>query len=368
MINFTFIKKFVPRWAILIIDLSISTGALLLAYYLRFNFELKEQYIESFIYVIPLYLTVRLVSFLSSKIYAGVIRYTSTRDALRIFITILLGTIVFMFLNLITFTVGDFFLIPYSVLIIDLAITISTLIVMRLIIKALYFESINGHQFFQNILIYGGDEYGLATKRTLERDPSQKFKIIGFIDNLSHGNFIDGSEVFGANELEKIIVNFNVSLIILAKKLKFPNVEKEIINTCLDNNIKVLRIPQIDDWINGELSFKQIKKLRIEDLLERESIQLDEKKIHQTVLGKTVLVTGAAGSIGSEIVRQLTKYSPKQIILFDQAESPLYDLELEIKEELKFTNVESVIGDVVDDIRMNKLFYSLKPEIVYHEA
>jgi FlaA1/EpsC-like NDP-sugar epimerase len=239
---------------------------------------------------------------------------------------------------------------------------------MRVAIKALYFESINSRQITKNVIIYGGDEYGMATKRSLERDPANFFKIIAFIDNLSKGKTIDGVDVYGLNSLEQIIDEYKVNYLILAKKQKFPKVEKTIIDICLDKNIKILRVPQIDDWINGELSFKQIKKIKIEDLLEREPIELDKKQIQKTVLNKTVLVTGAAGSIGSELVRQLTRFSPKLIILLDQAESPMYDLELEILEELKFTNIETIIGDISDEIRIEKIFKELKPDIVYHAA
>ena len=368
MINFTFIQKYVPRWAVLLIDLFISISALIAAYFIRFNFKIPPEYIASFIFVIPAYALIRLVSFLLSKIYAGIIRYTSTRDALRIFSTIFIGSIFLIFLNLIIYTIIHKFFIPFSVILIDFFVTLSALIILRLSVKALYFESINGHKLLDNVIIYGGDEYGLATKRSIERDPSHKFKIIAFVDNLSHGKMLDGLDIFSVADMERVIDEYKVSYLILSKKRKFPVVEREIINTCIEKNVKVLKIPQIDDWINGELSFKQIKQIKIEDLLERDPIQLDERKIHQTVLNKTVLVTGAAGSIGSEIVRQLTHFKPKLIILLDQAESPLYDLELEITEKLKFARIEAVIGDISDNLRMTEVFKAFKPEIIYHAA
>ncbi len=368
MINFVFIKKYVPRWAVLMIDLFISISAFVAAYFIRFNFKIPAEYLKTFIVVIPVYALVRTASFLFSKMYAGIIRYTSTRDALRISLTIFLGSFFLALLNLLIYAISHKFLYPFSVVLIDLFITVSALIILRLSVKALYFESINGHKLLNNVLIYGGDEYGLATKRSIERDPSHKFKIIAFIDNLSHGKRLDGLDIFSVSQLEQIIDEYKINYLILSKKEKFPAVEKEIINICIDKNVKVLKIPQIDDWINGELSFKQIKQIRIEDLLERDPIKLDEKKIHQTILNKTVLVTGAAGSIGSEIVRQLTHFKPKLIILLDQAESPLYDLELEITEKLHFAKIETVIGDVSDNLRMTAVFRAFKPEIIFHAA
>ncbi len=368
MINFNFIQRFVPRWAVLLIDLSISIVSFILAYYLRFNFKIPIEYINTLVYTIPVFASIRLISYLISKIYAGVVRYTSTKDALRIIVTIFSGSSVLALLNLIYYFFNHLFFIPYSIIIIDATISISALVVLRFSVKALYFESIDGHKLMNNIVIYGGDEYGLATKRTLERDPTNKSKIVAFIDNLSNGKLIDRVDVFGVSQLPKIIDDFNVTDLILAKKQRFPAVEREIINICLDKGIKILRIPQINQWINGEISFKQIKEIKIEDLLERPPIDLNKDKIHDTVLGKTVLVTGAAGSIGSEIVRQLTKFSPKLIVLLDQAESPMYDIELEILEKLNFKNIEAIIGDISDNIRLEKIFKELKPEIIYHAA
>ncbi|MBN2890311.1 MAG: polysaccharide biosynthesis protein [Bacteroidales bacterium] len=368
MINFTFIKKYVPQWTVLVFDVIVSIASVVIAYFLRFNFNIPDSYLLTLVYVLPIVGFTRGISFLISKTYAGVIRYTSTRDAFRIFVTIFFGSLFLMLLNLIYYAIKEIFIIPYSVILIDLAIIISILIVTRVAIKALYFESINGHKIFKNVIIYGGDEFGLATKRTLERDPEKNFKVVAYVDNLSQGKKIDGIDVFGVSDLEKIIDEYDISYLILAKKQKFQAVENEVIETCLSMSVSILRVPQVNSWINGELSVKQIRQIKIEDLLEREPILLDEKKISQTVIGKTILVTGAAGSIGSEIVRQLTKFSPKLIILFDQAETPLYDLELEIRETYNCRNAEAVIGDISDSIRMRKVFSVLKPDIIYHAA
>ena len=133
-------------------------------------------------------------------------------------------------------------------------------------------------------------------------------------------------------------------------------------------DIRVLSVPDVNTWINGELSFNQIKEINIEDLLERPPIVLDINKIKKKVLNKTVLVTGAAGSIGSEIVRQLITFNPKKIVLFDQAESPLYDMELDLQEKSNFYNFEIVIGNVADEYRVRKLFEVYRPSFVYHAA
>lgn len=368
MNNFVFLKKYVPRWAILFIDLTISLGSILSAYFLRFNFKFPKDVLVGFAITIPLYLSVRLISFLISRIYAGIIRYTSTKDALRVFFTGLSGSIVLMILNLGYYAIKKSFIIPYSVLIIDMAVIISTMIAFRIIIKAIYYETLNVKKLYKNVLIYGGDEYGLAVKRALERDPNENFKIIAFIDNFSKGKIIDGIEIFSVNELDRLTEINEISLIILAKKEKYPKVESIIINKGIEHNIKILRVPSADQWINGEISFKQIKKLKIEDLLGREPIKLDTKNIRNKIQGKNVIVTGAAGSIGSEIVRQIIKFEPKLLILIDQAESPLYDLELEIIEKLKFTNFVPIIADIIDEIRMNKIFESFSPDIIFHAA
>jgi len=144
--------------------------------------------------------------------------------------------------------------------------------------------------------------------------------------------------------------------------------KQEIVDLCLSHNTKVLNVPPVTNWINGQLSFRQIRKIQIEELLEREPIRLDEDNISKQLNGKTVLVTGAAGSIGSEIVRQIARFNPGMLILLDQAESPLYELEMECLEQFPQVKSEVVMGDVRNRQRMENVFRTFRPQLVYHAA
>ena len=181
-------------------------------------------------------------------------------------------------------------------------------------------------------------------------------------------NKIEGISIYSLSDFGLLVKRHPLTALIFAKSDIKTQTKNEIIEKCLYYNIKVLNVPDFQNWINGELSVKQIKNIKIEDLLQREPIQLDKNQIKIQIANKEVLVTGAAGSIGSELIRQLTFYKPKKIILFDQAESPLYDLELELQEKFNFHNFEIVIGDITNIIRVNNLFEKYKIDIVYHAA
>jgi FlaA1/EpsC-like NDP-sugar epimerase len=364
-------KKHTPRWLILIIDLFISVFSIVFAFLLRFNFDLQNPFFDRLGIIILYVFSVRLFFFLITKSYAGIIRYTGTKDTIRIFLVITYTNTLFAGVNYIFYLyISGGFIIPLSVILIDYFISIFLLTGFRLFVKTVYAEAGNVFREVKHIIILGIDEHALVTKRVLMSDSETKYMVEAFIDTKGSASKkqLDGIKLLKIDALESILIKGDINELVIVDK-SIPSFEKQkIIDLCLEYDVNVLTLPEVKDWINGELSYKQIRKINIEDLLEREPIVLDEKQIKNDILNKTVLVTGAAGSIGREIVMQLTKYFPKKIIVFDQAESPLYDIELELQEKFHFRDYEIVIGSVANPVRMNKLFETFKPSIVFHAA
>ena len=360
-----------PRWIVFCIDLGICGFSILLAYALRFNFKIPDNELINLRTVIPFVLLMRSVSFLIFSSYAGIVRYTSTKDAQRIFVAILTGSFFFASFNIVHYRFKDVFLIPYSVVIIDFITTVFVMTASRLLVKTLYLEYKNPSKTKTNVIIYGAGESGLITKRTLDRDAGMKYNVKAFVDDDSHkvGKKLEGVTIYSASkDLENLLKDNTVAHLIISIHNLTPQQKQDVVDTCLNYNTKILNVPPVTSWINGELSFKQIKKIKIEQLLERDPIQLDIARIKKQISGKRVLVTGAAGSIGSEIVRQIISFNPERLILLDCAESPLYDIDLEIGEKFRLKNYESVLGDIRYGERMRNLFQTFRPEIVYHAA
>lgn len=366
-----FWKYNLPRWSILCIDVIICAFSLTLAFFLRFNFaSIPAHELKNFPLAYSLVLSVRLISFLVSKTYKGVVRYTGARDSLRILGTVLAGSILLFIINVITrFVVGKYY-IPHSVVIIDALCTMFIMISSRLAVKAIYFENKNPERQKINVLIYGAGESGIITKRTLDRDAAVKYKVVGFVDDdlKKKGRSLEGAFIFPPDKLEELIKENNIETVIISILNISAARKNEIIETCLQHNVKVLSVPPVTKWINGELSFNQLKTVAIEQLLERDPIKLDVSLIEQQLKNKVVLVTGAAGSIGSELVRQILRFEPKKIVLLDNAESPLHEMELELSDKYPSSVFEVVMGDVRNEERMQNVFGTFKPQVVYHAA
>ena len=340
------------------------------AYYLRFNLTIPHDDIECLPLIILVVLTVRALSYFFGKTYAGMVRFTGTKDIIRILLVLFFGSVVFVLINFINLELNDKYLIPISVIIIDYFLTAFVLAFSRLLVKNLFVEFNSPKKERDSVLIYGTGELAIITKNTFDRDTKTKYRVVGLVDHHTKvtGNKIEGVKVFHLKDLETVLVAKKIKSFIIADK-KIPLLRKKhIIELCLLHNVEVKTIPDVSSWINGELNINQLKKVKIEDLLERAEIKMNKEGIRKNIINKTVLVTGAAGSIGSEIVRQLTVFSPKKIILFDMAETPLYDIELEIKEEFKFLDVEIIIGDIKNYALVEKVFNEFKPEYVYHAA
>lgn len=369
------LKANTPRWVIILIDLILSFIALCFAYLIRFDLKADRALIENEWLIlsksIVLFFIVKLVIFYFFKIHKGLVRYTSTEDIRRIFLAVTTSSLIYLLLGFVRlYFIDGYFLFPMSVLIMEYLVCLILMVGSRFLVKLLYLESIKTHQIEERILIYGAGISGLITKRTIEKDVRLSYKIVGFIDDNKKmdGTRLEGVSIFHSSKLESLIKDEGVTTVIIAIQKPDEDNRKKIVETCLALNVKIQKVPSPKSWINGEFSTKQIAKINIEDLLGRKPIVLDEKKISSELRGKTILVTGAAGSIGSGMVRQIANYNPSKIILLDQAESPLYDFQNELLSNFPNLNFEVVIGDIRSYERMERLFDFFKPNYVFHAA
>lgn len=366
-----FWKYNLPRWSILIIDLVVCIFSLTLAFFLRFNFKsIPAEDLANLPYDYVLVVVVRLISFIISKTYKGVVRYTGSSDAMRIFKVVLSGSFCMFLVNMITLYTLGYFIIPTAIIVIDALVTLFLMISSRLAVKAVYFENKNPEKEKIQVIIYGAGESGIITKRTLDRDAAIRYKVVGFIDDdeKKKGRSLEGVFVYPVSKLGDLIRENNVDSVIISIQNLTPSKKNEIIDDCLHYGVKVLNVPPVAKWINGELSFNQIKSINIEELLERDPIKLDNQLINEELNHKTVLITGAAGSIGSELARQCARFNPSLIILLDQAESPLHELDLEFSEKAVSCRYEVVIADIRNKERMRNVFNTFKPDLVFHAA
>ncbi len=364
-----------PRWVIVFLDLLINVFALFFAYVIRFDLDSQSELIKEEWLLLKDYLwifiIVKLIVFYLFKIHKGLVRYTSTHDLNRIFIAVSSCTLIFAGIGLIRYNFIDaFYLIPTSVLIVEFLASFAFTVGSRFIIKLIYLESQKNKDEIENVIVYGAGISGLITKRTIENDTKSSLQIIGFIDDNPKlwGTRMEGKNIYSPKNLIALHKKKNIDTIIIAIQNPKPERRKALLDECITLNIKVQKVPDPKSWINGEFTSKQFVKAKIEDLLGREEIKLNIAKIEANLKGKKILITGAAGSIGSGLVKQIANFEPALLILFDQAESGLYDLQWEIKDETPNVKFEIVIGDVTHRKRVENLIRSFSPEVVFHAA
>jgi FlaA1/EpsC-like NDP-sugar epimerase len=364
-------KANTPRWIIFIIDVAICLFAFTLAYLIRFEFAPPAIEIDLALRFLPLLLGVRIACFLLGKTYAGIIRFTSSQDTQRIFIWTTIGTAIFTLFNLVRFMFYDgIYFIPYSIIILEYLLTLFTMIVCRIAVKVLYLELKTPDKARKRVVIYGAGESGMLTKEAIDKDPRAEILVIGFIDNDEHksGKKLGGVDIYHSNKTEELFASGKVDEVIIAIPSMDKKKKAEFIEIALKHQVKVSNVPPIKQWIGGQFSVKQIRDIKIEDLLGRESIKLNSTTVRGQVKDQVVLVTGAAGSIGSELIRQLLSYDPKLIIALDQAETPVFQLDSELRLAGYADKFEIVMGDVRQHDRMKKMMEYFRPSIVYHAA
>lgn len=372
-------QKIVPSWYIFAFDMLVVFFSLFIAYAVRLNFYLNQLDLSSIAIQSVVITYIYAISFVIFRSYSGIIRHTGFTDALKIlqangtaFLLIAITTI-----GLRTAESSLAREISLGALVIHFLLAYFFMMGARIIVKTTY-HLIAGSRKKENkkVLIYGAGASGILTRNALMQDIYMSYNVAAFVDENQGkvGKMLEGIRilppqiVFTKDYIEKNEID---QLIISIQNL-CPEKQRSIVEEALDLDLEVKVVPAIDKWINGQLSSEQIRKVKIEELLQRDPIKMDSSNVSKYIFGKSVLITGAAGSIGSGLVRQVLKYRPAKLILLDQAESALYDIQTEISnsEELnKHSHLaEYVIASIKDKFRMQQIFETYKPDIIFHAA
>lgn len=365
-------ERVLPIWCIFLLDVFIVAFSVLLAYLLRYSVDtifLPSSSLGKSMLWITL---VNIIFFRVFHTYANILRFSSFVDILHIFVSLTVSYLLLFIGCLITEVGFDFEFLPISTLIISYVISFAVMAGVRVVIKIIY-EHLNfDGQHGTNVFIFGTREYGVDIAKSIRSKAHYKYRLKGFISSDPDfiGKIIMGVKVYPydgsilANLIEKniksvIVTPYNMD------KLKDSDFTEQL----LANNIKILIIPNLSEWNSSNShGINQLKELQIEDLLQRDTIQIYMQKIASHLEGKRVMITGAAGSIGSEIVRQVASFNPFDLILIDQAETPLHDIRLELQSKWMEIKAETIVADISNASRMEEIFKDYRPQYVFHAA
>jgi FlaA1/EpsC-like NDP-sugar epimerase len=364
--------RLAPRWAIFLLDLLCCIIAMSLAFIVGSNFNFIALSNFPLLKIFLITLSINACILVAFKTYAGVVRYTTVEDAGKILSVNIITCTIFLLIE-------NFYpakamgstgsaLFPLSVLFIYFLSNNFLLITYRLIIKRLFAVLFSARKKNTKAILYNASYEGLLAKKMISDNQRSEIKILSFLEDNDRiiGKNIEGTTVVRANRsnLERL-QREGAELLIIADPFIRKQRLNELVDICLELNIRVQQVPSSEKWINNTLAPDQLKDVNIEQLLERDVIKIKNEKVGKELKGKKILVTGAAGSIGSEIVRQILTYHPTIVIACDVAETPLHELRISLPEDAK---IKTFIGDICDKVRMEQIFEIYAPDMVYHAA
>lgn len=365
--------KILPRWIIGLLDVLIVIQCGVAAYLIRFNFELVQLDNNMYLTGVFGFALSFMVSMIFTQSYKGIVRHTGIRDGYIIFKTVALSSVTIIVANIIRGLLGSNHLMPSSVLVITALLSLVFMVGYRVLVKE-FFDYLRlglTRSESTNVAIFGAGQAGMITYDVLKSDTTAHVTTVAFMDDdpQKYGKLIKGVRIYrGIEDLSKIVNQLGVSEVIIAVKDISVERRREIIDACLKYNVHTRIIPPVNQWVNGNLSPNDIREVKIEDLLGREEIILDKRNLEEDFYGKVILVTGAAGSIGSELCRQLIHYGPKKLIMVDQAESALYDIQQDLQGISPLTPRKMILADVRNFKKMKEIFKQYQPDVVFHAA
>ncbi|MGK4567224.1 polysaccharide biosynthesis protein [Flavobacterium sp. 3HN19-14] len=365
--------SYLPRWVILSIDMMIVSFCALITY--KMLDEMGRNYVHGgFLYfIIPAFIFLNLFFFWLFRTYSGIIRHSSYIDAVKIFIALFLTLIFLVLINYTSYIFYDRKLFMNAGLFINFIFTFCALFIYRIVVKQsfeIYFSESQNNELIR-ALIYGSDANAISVANALKSEKPSRFRIVGFVDkeNQNSSKRILNLPILNLKKKIPVLMrSVEAEALIIADKSLSKEEQLIIVDECLEFNYKVYTVPLISDWEDRNEISQKVKNFQIQDLLERKPIVLDDQSISSQLQDKTVLITGAAGSIGSEIVRQVISFSPGKVIILDQAETPLHHLTLEMNLLEAGINMVSVIADIRNKESVEEVFKKYRPNVVFHAA
>lgn len=360
-----------PIWMILAMDVVMIGLSLLLAYALRYDFSSRVLDSATMWRTMGLTMVVSLVFFKMFRTYSSVLRLSSFVDIARIFVALFVSYTAVALACMVAPLVTDIRLAPVNVILMAFIINFALMASSRVIVKMM-FETIKaGGSSQTNIFIYGAKEAGVNIAKSLRVSMRERYRLRGFIADEPdlYDKLIMGVRVFPNDEnLFDILAQKGVKTVIVSPAKRNELKKEENLDRFLKHNIKLLTAPPLSEWNQRGLESGDIKEIQIEDLLQRDPIQIDIRKVASHLEGKRVMITGAAGSIGSEIMRQVATFNPYKLILVDQAETPLHDIRLELMDKWRNLDAETIVADIANQTRMEAIFKEFRPQYIFHAA
>jgi len=372
-------ERYISRWFVFAIDILLVIFTLWFASLIQNNFNFYGFHLSVFFLQLRFVFVIYIGAFLFFHTFSGIVRQTSLSDAFTVFKAITWAFVVILTFSIISYHAETS---PrewpsFSVLILQYLLLLVLLIGSRFSVKYSFNQIIRLNQKKQiGVLIYGTGTTGVLTKSTLLEDKEYHYKVIAFVDNNPYLAYktLEGVPIvsYFAALCSSYIKRHNVKQLIISVPSLSPRRKKEIIEVCLKLGIQVKVVPSLNLWINGQFNTHQLERVKIEELLQRDPILLDSKNVYRELKNKVIMITGAAGSIGSELARQVLNHSPKRLILIDQAESAIYALQYELnnysKKKDNFHLIEFLLANVKDRFRMTNIMDMYRPDVIFHAA
>ena len=365
--------SYLPRWIIVLMDTMVLNVSFFFTVLIFKGTGLEYIVTPHYLVYISLLMGVNVFFFWLFRTYSGIIRHSSYIDAVKLLFSQMAVLVVFLIANFFYEVSNGEKAILNTALFINVVLSFCGLFLYRVVVKQtfeLYFSDKGTNKLIRTI-IYGTDANAISVANALKFETPTRFKIVGFVDknNMnSNKRMLDLPILVQKKKLPTLMRSVGAEAIIIADKSLTKEEQLHIVDKCLEFNYRVYTVPLISNWENQKEISEKVKNIQIEDLLERNPIILDNKTISKDLKDKTILITGAAGSIGSEIVRQVIQFKPHSIVLVDQGETPLHQLTLELETIVTESNIHSVIADVRNKEVMRRVFRTYSPQVVYHAA